>query len=81
MLLKQAEFLDVVHNVRQDVFTRGAAHCWDSYAKDQSYHTVYSLHDPCDFIGRGRIVGEGIGYFSSLYHKNEYHLYFSLLVW
>ena len=81
MLLNQAGFLDVVHNVCQDVFTLGAAHCWDSYTKDQSHHTVYSLHDPCGYIGRGRIVGEVIRYFSSLYHKNEYHMHFSFLVW
>jgi hypothetical protein len=79
VLLKQTEFLDVVHNMRQDVFTGGAARCWDSYTKDQRHHTIYSLHDPCGLIGKGRGVGEGIRYFSSLYHKNEYHLY--LLFW
>jgi len=45
--------------------------------KDQTHRTVYSLHDPCGFIGKGRGMGEGIRYFISLYQKNEYQLYFS----
>ena len=58
VLLNQAEILDVFHNMRQDVFTWGPAHCWGSWTKDQSHHTVYSLHDPCCRIARGVVSGK-----------------------
>lgn len=44
----------------QDVFTsRDAPHCWDSYARNQRYHAVYSLHGPCGFMGKG-VVSEKV---------------------